>query len=47
MEVEKRHFRKILALISIKIYERFKDIKTAFRYFDNDHQLSLTLNEFA
>ena len=36
-----------MALVSGKIYERFKDIVHAFRYFDTDHQLSLTLNEFA
>lgn len=37
----------MLALISFKIHERFKNLLSAFRYFDNDHQLSLTLNEFA
>lgn len=31
----------------MKINERFKNLLTAFRYFDGDHQLSLTLNEFA
>ena len=37
----------MLALISFKIQERFKNLLAAFRYFDNDHQLSLSLNEFA
>lgn len=37
----------MLSLISGKIYERFKTILDAFRYFDSDHELSLTLNEFA
>ena len=40
-------FKRILSLVSFKIYERFKDMLAAFRYFDTDHQLSLTLNEFA
>ena len=39
--------KKVLNLISIKIQERFPNILSAFRFFDNDHQLSLTLNEFA
>lgn len=37
----------MLALVSSKIYERFKDLLTAFRYFDTDHTMSLSLNEFA
>lgn len=44
---EGNEFKRLLALVSGKIYERFKDIVQAFRYFDTDHQLSLTLNEFA
>ena len=47
MEQKKKNFTKILALISLKINERFKNILSAFRYFDSDHQLTLTLNEFA
>ena len=34
-------------MVSFKIHERFKSILAAFRYFDADHALSLTLNEFA
>ena len=30
-------FKKVLALTSFKIYERFKTIKNAFRFFDTDH----------
>lgn len=47
VETEKRSFTKVLALISLKIDERFLNILTAFRYFDTDHLLTLTLNEFA
>jgi len=47
LEFEKRQFMKVLALISDKINERFKNILTAFRNFDSDHGLNLTLNEFA
>ena len=39
--------RKILNLVSCKIQERFQTLLAAFRFFDNDHMLSLTLNEFA
>ena len=45
--LEGRRFKKVLALISFKIHERFKTLLSAFRYFDSDHELSLTLNEFA
>jgi Ca2+-binding EF-hand superfamily protein len=41
------HFKKILSLISYKIHERFQNLLSAFRYMDGDHQLSLSLNEFA
>ena len=34
-------------LISHKIHERFPNLLSAFRYFDGDHELSLSLNEFA
>lgn len=47
LEKEKSKLITLLALVSIKIYERFKNILAAFRYFDSDHMLSLTLNEFA
>ena len=36
-----------MSIISGKINERFKNILDAFRYFDTDHELSLTLNEFS
>ena len=44
---EGKRFKRILALVSQKIYERFKDLLSAFRYFDTDHTMSLSLNEFA
>ena len=44
---EEKQLMKVLALISTKINERFKNLLTAFRYFDTDHLLTLTLNEFA
>ena len=47
LEKDKSRLITLLALISTKIYERFKNILAAFRYFDSDHMLSLTLNEFA
>ena len=34
---EGRRFKKVLGLISFKIYERFKTLLSAFRYFDSDH----------
>lgn len=47
IKAEALKFKKVLALVSFKIYERFKTIKNAFRFFDNDHTQTLTLNEFA
>ena len=47
VQIKVKQFKKVLALISFKIYERFKTLLDAFRYFDSDHMLSLTLNEFA
>jgi Ca2+-binding EF-hand superfamily protein len=47
IEVESKQFKILLSLISGKIYERFKTILDAFRYFDSSHNLSLSLNEFA
>lgn len=38
---------RILGNIALKLNERFNNILQAFRYFDTDHTLSLTLNEFA
>ena len=38
---------KLLNLISSKLSERFKDLHTAFRFFDTDHTASISLNEFA
>ena len=45
--VEGQKLKRILQLVSNKIHERFPTILSAFRFFDNDHLLSLTLNEFA
>lgn len=47
IEQERAQFKRIMSLITVKIHERFKNLLAAFRYFDSDHQLSLTLNEFA
>ena len=47
VEKERKKFQKIIDLISVKINERFKNLLSCFRAFDTDHQLSLTLNEFA
>ena len=44
---EGRQFKRVLALVSSKIYERFNTLLAAFRFFDTDHSLSLNLNEFA
>jgi len=37
IKLKGRQFKKILALISFKIHERFKTLLAAFRYFDSDH----------
>ena len=34
---EGRRFKKVLALMSFKIHERFRNLLAAFRYFDSDH----------
>lgn len=38
---------ELLQLTSAKIYERFKTVQKAFRYFDTDHSQALSVNEFA
>ena len=38
---------KLLGLVSNKIYERFENLRIAFRYFDTDHNLAISLTEFA
>jgi hypothetical protein len=37
LKFDTQQLKKLLALISFKINERFKNLKNAFRYFDNDH----------
>ena len=37
LSFEGQQLKKLLALISFKINERFKNMQTAFRYFDSDH----------
>ena len=37
LRFDTQQLKKLLALISFKINERFKNLKNAFRYFDNDH----------
>lgn len=44
--MEQRAMLKALALISNKINERFKNLLTAFRYFDFDKTQYLGLNKF-
>lgn len=38
--------KKILSLVSNKIRERFPTVLAAFRFFDTDHCLHITLNDF-
>lgn len=45
---EGKQFKRILAMVSAKITERFGDsVFAAYRAFDKDHSMSLNLNEFA
>jgi Ca2+-binding EF-hand superfamily protein len=44
---EEKHLFKLLALVSEKLYERFKNLQTAFRFLDTDHSQSISLNEFS
>lgn len=37
----------LLALVSEKLYERFKNLRSAFRYLDTNHSQSISLNEFS
>ena len=38
---------KLLSLVSFKIYQRFRNLREAFRYIDTDHSQSISINEFA
>jgi Ca2+-binding EF-hand superfamily protein len=38
---------KLLELVSNKIYERFKNLRCAFRYLDTDHSNNISITEFA
>jgi Ca2+-binding EF-hand superfamily protein len=42
-----RRLLKLLSLVSYKINERFKNLRSAFRYIDTDHSQSISINEFA
>jgi hypothetical protein len=43
---DKNHFKKTMQLLWSKIYERFKTINEAFRFFDADFDQGLSYNEF-
>jgi len=47
MEKEKEYFQKLLGIIWTKIYERFKTINAAFRFFDSNYDQKVSFNEFA
>lgn len=36
-----------MALVSEKLNERFKNLRSAFRFLDTNHSQSISLNEFA
>lgn len=44
---EEKHLMKVLALVSEKLSERFKNLRSAFRFLDTNHSQSISLNEFA
>lgn len=44
---EEKKLLKLLSLVSFKIYERFRNLREAFRYIDTDHSQSISINEFA
>ena len=44
---EEQRLIKLLALVSAKIHERFRNLREAFRYIDTDHSQSISINEFA
>lgn len=45
--VDEKHLMDLLQIISAKLYERFKNLRTAFRYLDTNHSQSISLNEFS
>lgn len=44
---EEIELTKLLALVSEKLNERFKNLRSAFRFLDTNHSQSISLNEFA
>ena len=44
---EEQRLMKLLALVSYKLHERFRNLREAFRYIDTDHSQSISINEFA
>lgn len=44
---EEIELTKLLALVSEKLHERFKNLRSAFRFLDTNHSQSISLNEFA
>ena len=44
---EEKRLLKLLSLVSFKIYERFRNLREAFRYIDTDHSQSISINEFS
>jgi len=44
---EEKRLIKLLSLVSLKLSERFKNLREAFRYIDMDHSQSISINEFA
>lgn len=44
---EEKRLMKLLALVSYKLHERFRNLREAFRYIDTDHSQSISINEFA
>ena len=44
---EEENLIKLLELVSDKIYERFKNLRCAFRYLDTDHSNNISITEFA
>lgn len=44
---EEIHLLTLLALVSSKLHERFKNLRSAFRFLDTNHSQSISLNEFA
>jgi|LauGreDrversion4_2_1035121.scaffolds.fasta_scaffold157751_1 Ca2+-binding EF-hand superfamily protein len=44
---EEKYLTKLLALVSDKIKERFRNIRDCFRFLDTNHSQSISINEFA